>query len=213
MANAPRTLSIRRHAPLLLGALLIIAMSVSLAWQTADWIRLLRHAPTVQSAAPATLTTRALENLDSLFGASGPASSAPPPSTNLRLTLRGSFVNANAQHSSAIIQREGSKPERFIVGSEIDSGVRLHGVYRDRVELERAGRLETLTFPTRRSTPPAASAPTDSTADELSALQDENAAELRERMESLRQQMEAAGTLPAEEAPSETPPEPPTESD
>ena len=82
-------------------------------------------------------------------------------------------------------------------------------------ELDRGGRLETLRFPLRASSPIAPAANTDSsTADDLSALQDENAAELRERMEALRQQMEAAGTLPAEEtAPSEPTPEQPTESD
>lgn len=217
MAHTPSLPRIQRHAPLLLGALLIIAMSVALAWQTADWIRLLRTPPAAPNTpAPTSLTAPTAERLDALFGpATQSTASSAPPSTNLRLTLRGSFVSATPERSSAIIQREGGKPQRFVVGSEIDSGVRLHAVYRDKVELDRGGRLETLRFPLRASSPIAPAANTDSsTADDLSALQDENAAELRERMEALRQQMEAAGTLPAEEtAPSEPTPEQPTESD
>ncbi|MCY1349789.1 Type II secretion system protein N [compost metagenome] len=218
MANPIHPLWLQRHAPTLLGALLIIAMSVGLAWQTADWIRLLRASPSVSSTAPAsTLSAPALENLAGLFGPSRAANNAPPPSTNLRLTLRGSFVNADAQRSSAIVQREGGKPQRFAIGAEIDSGVRLHAVYRDRIELERNGRLETLGFPERRNGSvngpdyPAPDAPQDNAVEDLSTLQEENAAQLRERMEALRQQMEAAGTVPAEESAGESPTETPME--
>ncbi|CAD5109756.1 type II secretion system protein N [Zestomonas carbonaria] len=218
MANLASQLWLQRHVPILLGALLVIAMSVGLAWQTADWIRLLRTPPAVQGAAPSSaLSTPALERLETLFGPARSSSDSAPPSTNLRLTLRGSFVNADPQRSSAIVQRDSGKPKRFAVGEEIDSGVRLHAVYRDRIELDRNGRLETLTFPAPTSRTvnnldyPAPDSIQDSATDDLSALQEEDAALLRERLEALRQQMEAAGTLPAEENVDETPPEPSTE--
>lgn len=200
---APRRL--QQHAPTLVGILLILAMSVSLAWQTVGWMRLLRApAPTV-SAAPATVQAMpALEQLAALFGPSRPAASdAAPPATDLRLTLVGSFVHADPQRSSAIVQREGGKPQRYTTGSELERGIRLHGVYRDRIELERNGRLETLLFPTRSQaqagrgySPPSESA---ASLDQLDNLEEENAALLRERMEALRQQMEAGNPMPGAE--------------
>ncbi|AYC33518.1 general secretion pathway protein GspN [Pseudomonas cavernae] len=217
--SIPRWLQL--HAPTVVGAALILAMSISLAWQTADWIRLLRAPVQVSSNAPQTaLTPPALERLAPLFGPSPTSdTSATPPATNLRLTLLGSFVNADPKRSSAIIQRDGSKPQRYNVGIEVDQGVRLHAVYRDRVELERNGRLETLPFPTRTLSgsnpsavvpaPAPAPAPAEDSADQLSELQDEDLQQLRERMNALRQQMEAAGTLPPdqESAPTEQPTE------
>ncbi len=203
------------QAPTLVGAALILAMSLSLAWQTTDWLRLLRApAHSTSTDTPAVLAAPALERLEPLFGTSSTASDAPPPATNLRLSLHGSFVHANPQRSSAIIQREGSKPQRYAVGVELDQGVRLHAVYRDRVELERNGHLESLPFPTRKNSANSASdgeaAPAEDSVDQLSTLQEDNAAQLRERMDALRQQMDAAGTLPAAE-PNST--EQPTESD
>ncbi len=205
------------HAPALVGAALVLAMSVSLAWQTTDWMRLLRvPAHSTGTDTPTSLAAPELERLEPLFGPSNVASDAQPPATNLRLSLHGSFVHADPQRSSAIIQREGSKPQRYAVGAELDKGVRLHAVYRDRVELERNGHLESLPFPTRKSSINSASTgaaelePTEDSVDQLSTLQEENAAQLRERMDALRQQMDAAGTLPAAE-PNST--EQPTESD
>ncbi|UVE19077.1 hypothetical protein NVV93_06775 [Pseudomonas sp. LS44] len=193
-------------------------MSISLAWQTAGWIRLLRAPVQVSSNTPQTaLTPPALERLAPLFGPSPTSDTTAPPSTNLRLTLLGSFVNADPKRSSAIIQRDGSKPQRYNVGIEVDQGVRLHAVYRDRVELERNGRLETLPFPTRTSNgnnpsvAVPALAPRENSADQLSELQDEDLQQLRERMNALRQQMEAAGTLPSDQE--SAPTEPPTESE
>ncbi|MGH8355729.1 MAG: type II secretion system protein N, partial [Pseudomonas sp.] len=156
--------------------------------------------------------TPALERLEPLFGPAGSTSDAPPPATTLRLTLLGSFVHADPSRSSAIIQREGSKPRRYSIGDELDNGIYLHAVYRDRVELKRQGRLESLPFPAKRISGIAPSSqaetPTGSALEQLSELHNEDAALLRERMDALRQQMEAAGSLPAAE-----PPEPPMESD
>lgn len=208
--GAPRRLL--RRAPTLVGAALILLMSISLAWQAADWLRLLRTPPQVTAVNPqAALATPPLERLEPLFGPTGSASDAPPPATSLRLTLLGSFVHVDPSRSSAIIQREGSKPRRYSIGDELDNGIYLHAVYRDRVELKRQGRLESLPFPSKR-TPGISSSQAEThpggALEQLSELHDEDAALLRERMDALRQQMEAAGSLPAAE-----PPEPPMESD
>lgn len=201
---APRRL--QQHAPTLVGILLILAMSVSLAWQTVDWMRLLRApAPTVSVAPQAVQAMPAPEQLAALFGPARPtaASDAAPPATDLRLTLVGSFVHADPQRSSAIVQREGGKPQRYAVGSELQPGIRLHGVYRDRIELERNGRLETLPFPSRSQAQAGRgySPPSEPSADldQLHNLEEENAALLRERMEALRQQMEAGNPMPGAE--------------
>lgn len=211
---------------LLLGTALVIAMSISLAWQTAAWLRLLREQDSSVATASAPSTQPpSVDNMQRLFGSASLAGDGPPPATSLRLTLHGSFVHNDPQRSSAIIQREGSKPQRFGLGQELDSGVKLHAVYRDRVELERNGRLESLPFPASRSAgtstnvdpnenegggygappPYEDNQPPADAGDPLSGLQEENADMLRQRMEALRQQMEAAGSLPPPDAPTDQP--------
>nr|WP_298167046.1 type II secretion system protein N [uncultured Pseudomonas sp.] len=196
---------LQQQAPLLLGILLIVLMSISLAWQTLGWFRLARTPPAGldtpspsdhrQHAAPAQLAA--------LFGTVA-QENGPPPTTNLRLTLLGSFVHADPQRSSAIVQREGSASQRVAIGSELADGIRLHAVYLDRIELERQGRLETLPFPI---TPPtqivaadySASAYDDSAyieppqydepVGELGDYEEESPEQLEERLDALRKQV------------------------
>ena len=202
---------LQRHAPALVGALLVLAMGASFAWQTREWLRVVQapaRAPEQQGTQLA--TAQPLQNLEPLFGPAPKAQpSGPPPTTNLRLTLLGSFVHEGPDKSTAIIQFEGGKPRRFNAGEEITSGVKLHAVYRTHVEIERNGRLESLSFPEPRSRFTAVGAsPDDSSAtviDELNGLQEDNAAELRERMEKLRQQMEDPENTASE--PSAEPPQ------
>lgn len=204
---------LQQHSPALLGAGLVIAMSLSLAWQSADWIRLLRNSPDTSSDPTTTAVVPAsLERLEPLFGPNRAQSDAPPPATNLRLTLLGSFINADEGLSSVIIRNEGDKPKRLHSGEELSPGVKLHAIYRDRVEIDRGGRLETLTFPRARlavpSSPAMEAEPANDAVNDLGGLQEENATELRERMEALRKQMEESGGLSPE-----SPPEQPLESE
>ncbi len=205
---------LQEKAPVVVGVALIAAMSLSLAWQTADWIRLLRTPSPTGSDTPQTAAVPpSLDRLERLFGPVRIQQEGPPPATNLRLVLLGSFINADPARSSAIIRADDSKPRRILAGESISDGVRLHAVYRDRVEIERGGRLETLTFPHTRTTrasvsPVMDAAPADGAIEALEGLQDENAAELRERMEALRKQMEESGGLPLD-----SPPEQPMESE
>jgi len=192
------------------GVALILLISLSFASQTIDWLKLNRAPSTVPSSETDELAAAPeLGTIETLFGAARRNDTAPP-ATNLRLTLRGSFVHSNADNSSAIIQREGGKPQRFAIGAEVDKGVRLHAVYRDRVEIERNGRRETLMFNKRNGARPSASQPSaDSTLDDLSTLQQQDEQRMREHMDALRQQMENAGGQSESDAEPINEPEPP----
>jgi general secretion pathway protein C len=196
-----------RHATTLTGLALVTAMSVSLAWQSADWLRLLRAPATASNnstnSLPAAATSPAI---DQLFDSSA-ASAGPAPNTSLRLTLLGSFVHANPQRSSAIIRSEGSTAQRYTIDSEISSGVRLHSVAADHVELLRNGRRERLSFPLhstsagdlQSTTPEVMADPVE----QLSEMESADQSQLRARMEALRQQMQDSGSLPTTAPPTE----------
>lgn len=197
------------NAPMVVGVLLILLISLSFATQTIDWLKLNRTQATVQSNDSSELAAAPeLDSIETLFGPARTQNDTAPPATNLRLTLRGSFVDSNANKSSAIIQREGGKPQRFPIGAEIDNGVRLHAVFRDRVEIERNGRRETLTFGKRKPGNGASQASYGNAVDDLSTLQQQDEQRMREHMEALRQQMESAGGNSQQEEPVNEP-EPP----
>ena len=185
-------------------------MSISLAWQSAEWLRLLRTPPATSELNPSAPSTPANHpQLGQLFGHSQ-SDNADAPATNLRLTLLGSFVHADPKRSSAIIRSEGSPAQRYSVDSEISSGVRLHAVSADRVELLRNGRRESLSFPLSQAQDSANTYNSNSAEDsleQLSEMENDNLAQLRERMDALRQQMEASGTLPADAEPTDQPTE------
>ena len=211
----PRQL--QQHAPALLGLLLVTLMSASLAWQSADWLRLLRTAAVTTESPLAPVSDPATAPaIGQLFG-DHITSNAPAPSTSLRLTLLGSFVQADSPRSSAIIQLEGSPAKRYSVGQELSSGVSLHAVYRDRVELKRNGRLETLAFskrPTLQSTAAASPAQDSDNLAQLQALSEEDTQQLQQRMQELRERIQGAdaatATAPASSETTESP-EPSTE--
>lgn len=200
------------RAPGLLALLLVLLMSASLAWQSVAWQRLLQRAPVIPSSAHEAPQNRDMQGLLGLFGA-GPSAATDAPSTSLRVTLLGSFVQADSPRSSAIIQLDGRPAQRYLVGQALSSGVSLHAVYRDRVELKRNGRLETLAF-SKPQGAPASSArnpPDSDTLNQLQALDEQDSQHLQQRMQALREQIQAAAaTTPASDASRESP-EPPTE--
>lgn len=204
------------RAPSLLALLLVVLMSASLAWQSVALQRLLHSTPATSSAVPENRSHNTdVQSLLPLFGSGEPSSATLAPNTSLSLTLLGSFVHADSQRSSAIIQLQGSPAKRYRVGSELSSGVFLHAVYRDRVELKRNGRLETLAFRQRHSAQPGQSAASAPDADQtalLQSLSDEDTQQLQQRMRDLREQLQgsdAAGASAA--APSTESTEPSTE--
>jgi len=206
------------RAPTLLALLLVLLMSATLAWQSVALQRLLHSTPATSSAAPESRSHNTdVQSLLPLFGTGPLVSSGIAPSTSLRLTLLGSFVQADSPRSSAIIQLEGSPAKRYSVGQELSSGVSLHAVYRDRVELKRNGRLETLAFskrPTLQSTAAASPAPDSDNLAQLQALSEEDTQQLQQRMQELRERIQGAdaatATAPANSETTESP-EPSTE--
>ncbi|MDP2243989.1 MAG: type II secretion system protein N [Pseudomonas sp.] len=197
---------LQQHATSLSASVVVLAISISLAWQTADWLRLLHTPalpPSVQNAQETVKPpSQALANL---FGTSSPASTAPAPPTSLRLTLLGSFVHADPARSSAIIGSAGQPPQRFSIGSEITPDVHLDAVHANHVELLRSGRRETLAFPRSQSDQAiqtSAQSATDSLS-QLDELENHDLTQLRERMDALRQQMQASGSVPSDTEPSD----------
>lgn len=205
------------RAPTLLALLLVLLMSATLAWQSVALQRLLHSTPAASSAAPESRSHNTdVQSLLPLFDTAPLVSSGIAPSTSLRLTLLGSFVQADSPRSSAIIQLEGSPAKRYSVGQELSSGVSLHAVYRDRVELKRNGRLETLAFSKRPALQSTAAnpAPDSDNLAQLQALSEEDTQQLQQRMQELRERIQGAdaatATAPASSETTESP-EPSTE--
>ncbi|WAC43682.1 secretion protein XcpP [Pseudomonas sp. SL4(2022)] len=203
---------LQRHATTLVGLALVTVMSFSLTWQSAEWLRLLRTpAKTAETSAHTAQTAAQPTEIGQLFGTSSVTSDSPAPNTDLRLTLLGSFVHADPQRSSAIIRSEGSSAQRYTINSEISSGVRLHAVAADRVELLRNGRRESLSFPlsalATSSLPSSVSETSTDPLEQLSELQSDDLIQLRERMDALRQQMQASDSVPDTPEPTDLPTE------
>lgn len=208
LSGAQRWLASR--APSILAVLIIILICISLAWQSVAWQRLLNRPPVnTASASQETASNHTPTSLLPLFASPAAVSSTAAPSTNLRLTLMGSFVHADPARSSAIIALEGSKAKRYVVGAQLSDVVLLHAVYRNRVEIKRNGRLETLAFKSKAQSLAAASPnqppPQDYNVEQLQAFEQEHGNQLRERMQALQEQMQASET--AVDAPTEQPTE------
>jgi general secretion pathway protein C len=86
-----------------------------------------------------------------LFGKAGVTQSKKierkAPETRLNLTLHGVFVEENPEQGAAIIGTSGNKQKYYKVGATVMNGVKLQGVFDDRVVLLRNGQSEILRFP------------------------------------------------------------------
>jgi general secretion pathway protein C len=90
----------------------------------------------------------------------GPVEPAPEalvdaPDTTLNLRLTGTVPVNVEEESEAFIQSGNQEQERYVIGDTIEgaSGATLHRVYRDRVILNRSGRLESLRLPEELTAP------------------------------------------------------------
>lgn len=193
---------LNRHAPLIVSAAIVLLFGLYLAGQIQAWLQLSQTpaAAVADSGQPAG-TPPDLERMQSLFGTSATQSYAADTGSS-GMTLLGSFVNADAARSTAIIQLEGSPPQLYRVDQELEPGVRLHSVQPDSVEIARNGRIETLNFPSTRSAT-AASLP-DYSEPAAPEQIDPQAELLQQQMEALRQQVEGADA-PPENTPSDEP--------
>lgn len=104
-----------------------------------------------------------------LFGSpkAAPAASAEnAPQTNIPLVLTGVIAASDPNNGLAILGENANTAKVYAVGDTVPGGVKLHGVYSDRVILDRNGSLESLPLP-RQSTgapmapPPVANIPTE----------------------------------------------------
>ncbi|MCQ4320366.1 type II secretion system protein N [Stutzerimonas stutzeri] len=204
MASPAALQKIRRFAPLILSAVIVVLFGLYLASQVMAWLRLTQTPPAAitDGSQPAGAAPD-LERMAGLFGS--PASSGQsyrPGESSSDLTLLGSFVHADPARSTAIIQLSGQPPQLYRVDQELESGVRLYSVHPDRVEVKRGGRIDSLFFPSVRS--PTAVPDSLPDYDEPAEMEapDPQAEMLQQQMEALRQQMEGA-TSPPETMPSE----------
>lgn len=209
MASPAALQNVRQHAPVIVSAVIVVLFGLYLAGQVREWLQLTRApaAATANSSQPAGVAPD-LQRMESLFGT--PATAGQPyasEASNSDLTLLGSFVHADPARSTAIIQLSGQPPQLYRIEQELESGVRLHSVHPDRVEIMRGGRVESLYFPSVRSV----TAVPDNLPDYIEPAEmdqpDPQAEMLQQQMEALRQQMEGANsppeTLPSDEQPTE----------
>ncbi|EXF47160.1 secretion protein XcpP [Pseudomonas sp. BAY1663] len=201
----------RPPVPWIISALLLCAFAVYLAMQIQHGLHLVRaSAPTGGGEqAFGNFARPDLQRLETLFGSAAPAPGYAPSASDIGLTLRGSFVHAEPQRSSAIIQLEGQPPRLYWQGEALDSGISLHAVYPDRVEILRNGHVETLHFPQVRPTTYIPDEPPEAYLDEQSPAesQTEDAQLMQQQMDALRQQLEEAvdqtDPAPANDQPTE----------
>ena len=187
----------------------IVAITVAgLAWQTWQWQSALRQGTVVAHSSE---MDREPENtLPLILSAElfGEASGQPPATAgavsmtpSAGFTLRAAFAGNRA---SAVIEGADGQARWFPLNAAVAAGVRLHQVHADHVVLERAGRLETLAFPTPAElassavpatesdiggesiSSPAAGAPGRATPIPANASPEEKARIVRERLEELR---------------------------
>jgi general secretion pathway protein C len=98
-----------------------------------------------------------------LFGGGAVTAGGDAPNTTMPLILAGVIADPDPAKGVAIIGENAAAGKLYSVGAAIPGGVHLHGVYSDRVLLERNGGLETLMLPrtpvSSRPAPGAAAAP------------------------------------------------------
>lgn len=89
-----------------------------------------------------------------LFGRAAPANAPSDkainaPETNLNITLHGIIAASDSDESRALIVAGNGHGagKSYRIGARIPGGAAIHGIYPDRVILDRNGRLETLKLP------------------------------------------------------------------
>jgi general secretion pathway protein C len=147
---------VNRRLALVAKIVLIIALAFSAAritWQLFTPAIDYRSGGITSASSSSARTTK--NTLDSvaelhLFGEaapeSAPAAEIKAPETRLRLVLNGVFASDIQATSMAIISEKGKKEETYFKGDKLPGNAKLHEIYADKVILNRAGKLETLTL-------------------------------------------------------------------
>lgn len=191
----------RRYTPLIISTVLLCLFAFYLATQIEQWMTLSRvPAPAdIYEQGGGTPGGPDMQRLEILFGSPAPSDTVAPSAAASGFTLRGSFVHAEPQRSSAIVQVDGQPPRLYWQGEELASGVSLHKVYPDRVELSRNGTVEVLHFPQTRSPSYIPDELGDTSyQDEAPYAEppDEETQLMQQQMDTLRQQLEDAVNQP-----------------
>ena len=146
-------------AAIVLLVVLIGSQAAELTWRLIPTPEGANTAPQPVASASLTGADRDSESLHlaaaanlHLFGVAGATKSVArvemkAPETRLNLTLHGVFVDEDPQKGAAIIGTSGATQKYYHVGAEIMNGVKLQGVFNDRVVLLRNGQSEVLRFP------------------------------------------------------------------
>jgi len=191
----------RRYAPLIISTVFLCLFGVYLAMQIEQWMSLSRApAPTdIYEQGSGNLGGPDMQRLEILFGSAASSDSYASTAAASGFTLRGSFVHREPQRSSAIVQVDGQPPRLYWQGEELASGISLHRVYPDRVELSRNGTVEILQFPQVRSPSYIPDELTDASYQDESPYAeppDEETQLMQQQMDALRQQLEEAVNQP-----------------
>ncbi len=140
---------------------IMILAVIGIAWQLAQltWLILQPKSnampvPVIVNPLPASanhsVNTQAIADTH-LFGIAAPASSDSDPNnlpqTQISLVLAGTIAFHDPQAGFAIVGENASAAKFYKVGAAINGAIHLHAVYTDRVIIDRAGVLETLSLP------------------------------------------------------------------
>lgn len=145
-----------RRAP----AALLIAAVIGIAWQLAQLTWLLYQPKANSTPVPVvlsqpvkstsqTINTQAISDAH-LFGVASATQETDPNNlreTSISLVLAGTIAFRDPQTGFAIVGENAANAKFYKVGASINGSIRLHSVYTDRVIIDRAGVLETLSLP------------------------------------------------------------------
>lgn len=160
---------------------------------------------------PTTISSQTLK----LFGDTSAKANLQPqqkkelPKTNLKLTLRGISSNDNDELGSALIEGPDHTTTQYKIGDSLPGNATLDSIFSDRVVLSRVGVQENLFFPKETTgggieyypeddnDAPAVSFPSPSAANmklpkrnaPTSSISEERKAEIRRKLDELRQRM------------------------
>ena len=121
-------------------------------------------APAVRAPSPTHALDLAAVTNAHLFGAapSPKQDGANAPQTSIPLVLTGTIAGNDPQNGLAILGQTAQTAKVYAVGDNVPGGAKLHSVYSDRVVIDRAGQLESLTLPRQlnagNAPPPSAAA-------------------------------------------------------
>lgn len=144
-----------RYLPWLINTLLVIFLintivTVTLRWMSPDSEP--ASAATANTPAPAVVNRQQAVEIAQLhlFGNAVQQGEAQTPTvapeTKLNLVLSGVIASNRAEDEVAIIGPRGGREQGYAIGDRLPGGAVLKEIYEDRVILQHAGRLETLTL-------------------------------------------------------------------